>query len=135
MASIFPSPDWVKDLGQKLNTDPHYAQIAKKWEGDLSFAIEPSGPVKETIYYYFDLWHGTCRRAEVLNGLSVKSAFVLRAPYENFVKVLKGEMEPMTAMLTRKLSVQGNLAVMMRNIPVVLDFVRCARENTTEILS
>jgi hypothetical protein len=31
-------------------------------------------------------------------------------------------------MVTRKLRVQGSMAYMMRNIPVVLDFVRCARE-------
>jgi|SRR5271157_117013 len=135
MASTFPSPEWVQEFGQKLNSDPHYAQIAKNWEGDLSFTIEPSGPVKETIYYYFDLWHGTCRKAEVLKDLNIKPAFVLTAPYENFARVLKGDLDPMTAMLTRKLAVQGNMAVMMRSIPIVLDFVRCAREITTEILT
>jgi putative sterol carrier protein len=40
----------------------------------------------------------------------------------------------MQAMLTRKLDVKGNMAVMMRSVPVVLDFVRCAREITKEIL-
>lgn len=135
MSSIFPSLEWVKEFGQKLNTDSHYSQIAKKWEGDMIFSIKPSGPVKDPIFYYFDLWHGTCRKAEVLEGLSVKSAFVLTAPYENFAKVLMGEIEPMTAMLTGKLSVQGNMAVMMRSIPIVLDFVRCAREITTEIMT
>jgi hypothetical protein len=36
----------------------------------------------------------------------------------------------MQAMITRKLRVQGSMAYMMRNVPVVLDFVRCAREIT-----
>jgi len=36
-------------------------------------------------------------------------------------------------MMTRRLHVQGSMAYMMRNVPVVLDFVRCAREVTTEI--
>ena len=36
------------------------------------------------------------------------------------------------AMLTRKLGVKGNMAVMMRNVPTVLDFVRCAGEVTDE---
>jgi len=135
MAAVFPSPEWIEGLCQKLNSDARYAQIARNWEGDLIIVIEPSGPVKETIYYYFDLWHGTCRKQAILPELSVKAAFTLNAPYENFVKILKGEMEPMTAMLTRKLGLQGNMAVMMRNIPVVLDFVRCARESTSEILA
>jgi hypothetical protein len=37
-------------------------------------------------------------------------------------------------MMTRKLNVHGNMAVMMRNVPVVLDFVRCAREVTSDVL-
>jgi hypothetical protein len=37
-------------------------------------------------------------------------------------------------MMTNKLKVQGSLGYMMRNVPTVLDFVRCAREVTTEIL-
>ena len=32
--------------------------------------------------------------------------------------------------LTRKLSVQGNMGLLMRNVPTVLDFVRCAQEVT-----
>jgi putative sterol carrier protein len=135
MAVIFPSPEWLKSLEAKLNSDTHYAEIARKWEGDLAFEIQPSGPVAGPIYYYLDLWHGTCRKAEVLEDLTaVKPVFVLRAPYENMARILKGELDPMQAMMTRKLQVQGNMAYMMRNVPVVLDFVRCAREVTSEIL-
>ena len=44
------------------------------------------------------------------------------------------ELDPMQAMITRKLRVQGSMAYMMRNVPVVLDFVRCAQEVDTEYL-
>jgi hypothetical protein len=33
----------------------------------------------------------------------------------------------MQAMLTRRLQVSGNMAYILRNVPVVLDFVRCCR--------
>jgi putative sterol carrier protein len=46
------------------------------------------------------------------------------------VKVLSGELDPMQALLTRKLGVQGSMAVLMRSIPTVLDFVRCCKEVT-----
>ena len=48
--------------------------------------------------------------------------------------ILLGTLDPMTAMLTSKLKVTGSMAYMMRNVPTVLDFVRCAREITTQIL-
>jgi putative sterol carrier protein len=135
MAAIFPSPEWLQIFGEKLNTDEHYSQVARNWEADLCFVIEPSGPITERILYYLDLWHGKCRRTEILKELPTSlPKFVLTATYENFSHVLKGKVDPMQAMLTRKLQVHGSMAYMARNIPVVLDFVRCARDVTTEIL-
>ena len=77
---------------------------------------------------YLDLWHGTCRGTAVVPpGEERKARFTLRAPLANFLKVLRGELDPMQAMLTRRLRVDGDMSYMMRNVPVVLDFVRCAR--------
>jgi putative sterol carrier protein len=39
----------------------------------------------------------------------------------------------MQALMTRKLSVHGNMAVLMRNVPTVLEFVRCCREVTDKV--
>ena len=44
-----------------------------------------------------------------------KATFVLTATYENIKRIVTGKLDPMQAMMTRKLSVQGNLAVMMRS--------------------
>ncbi|MFH1909432.1 MAG: SCP2 sterol-binding domain-containing protein [Chloroflexota bacterium] len=135
MTTIFPSPAWLEELGEKLNSDAQYARIARNWEGDMCVVIEPGGPLKEQLFYYLDLWHGNCRKTAVLKDLpEVKPAFVLKASYENIARIMKGELDPMQAMMTRKLQVQGSMAYMMRNVPTVLDFVRCCKEVTTEIL-
>jgi putative sterol carrier protein len=127
----FPTDDWLQSLMDKLNTDEKYAQIARNWEGDMVFQIEPSGSLEQPVTYYLDLWHGKCRGAHpVQDRQEVKSMFTLKAPYENYVRLLKGEWEPMQALLTRKLSLQGNMVVLMRSVPTVLDFVRCCREVT-----
>ncbi len=132
---VFPSEDWLQALCRKLNDDAQYARIAARWEGDLAFIVEPEGPLTERLVYYLDLWHGTCRRAAAYKGLDeVQPAFLLQAGYGNFARILQGDLDPMQAMLTRKLHVKGNMAVMMRNVPTVLDFVRCAREVTDDIL-
>jgi putative sterol carrier protein len=60
--------------------------------------------------------------------------FTLTATYNNITAILSGKMNPMTAMMTSKLKVKGNLGYMMRNVPTVLDFVRVAQEVTKEIL-
>jgi putative sterol carrier protein len=136
MASAFPSAQWLDELKERLNTDPKYAQLAKNWEGDLFFFIEPEGKLTEELTFYLDLWHGTCRKVEYEPDPAnyPGPTFILRATYGNITSILGGKLNPMTAMMTNKLRVKGNLGYMMRNVPTVLDFVRCAIENTTEIL-
>jgi len=134
--AIFPSAEWLQGLETKINSDEHYAEVAKNWEGDLFFNIEPEGNLKEPLTFYLDLWHGKCRKAEYMPDASAypKPVFVLSASYNNLTAVLSGKMNPMTAMMTMKLKVQGNMGYMMRNVPTVLDFVRVASEATEEIL-
>lgn len=135
MVAIFPSAEWLKAVEEKLNEDTHYRAIAKNWEGDLLLVFEPEGNLKERVYMYFDLWHGTCRRTEMRTEISsFKPIFTVTAGYGNFTKILRGELDPMAAMLTNKVRLHGGLGYMMRNVPTVLDFVRCCREATTEIL-
>ena len=136
MSATFPSADWLQSLEEKLNSDEKYAQIAKKWEGDLVFLIEPEGNLEEQLTFYLDLWHGACRSVDYNPGLDKypDPVFTLTANYNNITAILTGKLDPMTAMMTNKLKVKGSLGYMMRNVPTVLDFVRCAREVTTEIL-
>jgi putative sterol carrier protein len=136
VSAQFPSAEWLGGLKEKLNTDEKYAQVAKKWEGDLFFVIEPDGNLEQQLTFYLDLWHGTCRAVDY-NPEPEKypePVFKLTAKYNNITAVLTGKLDPMTAMMTNKLKVKGSLGYMMRNVPTVLDFVRCAREVTSEIL-
>jgi putative sterol carrier protein len=127
----FPKDEWLQALMEKLNADEKYAQIARNWEGDMTFIVEPGGALAETKQFYLDLWHGKCRQAYVFEGVrEAKPVLALKIPYENGVRLLKGELDPMQALLTRKFGVEGNMAILMRNVPTVLDFVRCCREIT-----
>jgi putative sterol carrier protein len=129
--ATFPSTEWLQALNDKLNTDEKYAQVARNWEGDMIFVIEPGSALNQTTRWYLDLWHGKCRGVAVLaENEDKKATFTLRGPYDNYVRLLKGEIEPMQALLTRKIGVQGNMAVLMRSVPTVLDLVRCCREIT-----
>lgn len=136
MPAIFPSEEWLKGLEAKLNSDPRYNEIAKNWEGDLIIVIEPQGNLKERLNIYFDLWHGKCRRVEyaVDSAKYPNPVFTLTATYHDITRIVTGKLNPMTAMMTNKLRVKGSLGYMMRNVPTVLDFVRCVQEVTTEIL-
>ena len=136
MNAVFPSEEWLKGLEAKLNSDEKYAEIAKNWEGDLFFFIEPDGNLKEQLTFYLDLWHGKCRKVEYKPqpGVYPNRTFTLTATYNNIAAILSGKLNPMTAMMTSKLKVKGSMGYMMRNVPTVLDFVRVAQEVTKEIM-
>jgi putative sterol carrier protein len=136
MPATFPSEEWLKGLEAKLNSDKRYGEIAKNWEGDLFFFIEPEGNLKEQLTFYLDLWHGKCRKVDFKPSPEVypHPGFTLTASYNNITAILTSKLNPMTAMMTSKLKVKGSMGYMMRNVPTVLDFVRCAQEVTSEIL-
>ncbi|HKY54401.1 MAG TPA: SCP2 sterol-binding domain-containing protein [Anaerolineales bacterium] len=136
MSAVFPSEEWLQGLESKLNSDQRYGEIAKNWEGDLFFFIEPDGNLKEQLRFYLDLWHGKCRKVEYNPKPESypNPTFILTSTYKNITAVLSGTLNPMTAMMTSKLKVKGSMGYMMRNVPTVLDFVRCAQEVTKEIL-
>lgn len=136
MTAIFPSEEWLKGLDERINSDEKYADIAKNWEGDLIFVIEPEGNLKEQITFYLDLWHGSCRKAVYNPQLDdyPNPTFTLTATYGNITAILSGTLNPMTAMMTSKLKVKGSMGYMMRNVPTVLDFVRVVQEATTEMM-
>jgi putative sterol carrier protein len=133
MGYPFPSEAWLNALCDTLNSDAQYAEIAKKWEGDILFIILPDKDAHEQkeYAYYLDLWHGACRKAVFVDPEAEDykdASFIFEITNEQVVKILEGEMDPMQAMVTRKLKVKGNLGYMLRNVPVVLDFIRCCRE-------
>ena len=136
MTAIFPSAAWLKELEARLNSDERYAEIARNWEGDIFFYIEPEGQLKERLTFYLDLWHGKCRKVayDPLPETYPNPGYTLTASYNNITAILSGQMNPMTAMMTSKLKVKGSMGYMMRNVPTVLDFVRVAQEVTTEIM-
>ncbi len=129
--AVFPYPEWVQATKEKLNSDERYSEAAKKWEGDMRLVLQPEGNLHETVWLYWDFWHGKCREAYVEELTDTKKpAFVLTAPYGNFVKILSGEVGAMQALMGRMLSVHGSFAYMMRNVPTILNFVRCCQEVT-----
>ncbi len=134
MSGVFPSIEWLEALHKHLNSDEKYAQIAKSWEGDIMFDILPSGALNERTLIYLDLWHGKCRKVQYNVDQKTTSDFILQASYDDFVRVLTGQLAPMTAMMTRRLKVEGSMAYMMRNVPTVLQFVRCAQDVTDHYL-
>ena len=78
----FPSNEWTSAVIEKLYSDEDYARIARNWEDDLKFIVDPGGSLPAQVDLDFDLWHSQCRNAMFLSGSNVQqtASFVLKGP-------------------------------------------------------
>ena len=122
----FGSPEWVQALQDELNKSPAYEDAARNWEGDFYFVVDPEGPVTEPIYLYMDLWHGKSRQAFVVADPKQKNpAFVMSGKYGKWKQVVTAKLDPIQALMTRQLKLQGNMMKIMRSVKATLDLVNC----------
>jgi putative sterol carrier protein len=129
----FPSDEWIKALCRELNKSEAYASAAKKWEGDFYFIVEPEGSLKETVYLYMDLWHGKCREACMVADESEKEpAFRMWAPLSVWRNVIEKKLDPIKGLMTRKIRLKGDMAMIMRNVKAAQELVNCCTLVPTE---
>ena len=124
MAKFF-TQEWCDLYQQAINDNKVYEEAAKTWEGDFYFIMEPGGPVKEKSYVYIDLYHGKCRKIEIVTDpAKYKTEFTMTAPYSVWKRIATKELDPIKAMITRQAKLSGNMAKIMR-------YVKAANELTT----
>ena len=127
MAYIFPSEEWVAQLRAKINSSAAYASSAKTWEGDFHFIVEPTGTMKEPVKLYLDLWHGQCRDAYLVKAEDDKKPeFIIAGSLETYRRIFDKKLDPIQALMSRKLKLQGNMGKVMRAVKATLDLVNCA---------
>jgi putative sterol carrier protein len=120
----FASEDWFHAFEDRINASPAYRAAAADWEGDIAFVIqaEPDRNVPADVWGYLDLWHGACRDARVVSPeRGAEARYVLTAPYTRWKDIVRGDLDPIKAMMQGKLKVRGDL-------PTIVRYVRAADE-------
>ena len=133
MALSFPSEVWIKELSDRLNQSESYERSAKDWEGDFLFVIEPDDAYDGTAYLYLGLHHGESTGAAMVEDEDEReTAFVIRAPYSVWRRVIDGKLDPIQGMMTRQLKLSGNMMKIMRYPKAAQEIVSCCAEVPTE---
>ncbi|RME81032.1 MAG: hypothetical protein D6775_14660 [Caldilineae bacterium] len=127
MAYLFPSAEWVKAFQEALNASEAYRVSAAKWEGDFYFIVSAGHGLKEPVKFYLDLWHGQCREAYLVEGDDDKTPeFIIEGPLPVYQDIFSGKLDPIRALVSRKLKLKGNLGKIMRSVKATLDLVQAA---------
>jgi len=133
--AVFGTLEWVTAFMDAINASKPYEDAAKTWEGDFYFIIEVGGAVKEQGYQYVDLWHGKCRKVDVVTEATkdkYKPEFVLAASIATWRKVAEKKVDPIQAIVTRQLKLTGNMGKVMRAVKAAQELVNCVTQVKTE---
>jgi len=129
----FGSDEWIKTLMVKVNESEAYRSAAKTWEGDFYFIVEPEGSVTESIIMYMDLWHGDCRDAFIVEDENVKNPELrINASVSAWKQVITKQLDPIQALMTRRLKLKGNMMKIMRAVKAAQELVNCCTQVPTE---
>ncbi|MCA1823174.1 MAG: SCP2 sterol-binding domain-containing protein [Mycobacteriales bacterium] len=138
--ATFPSDEWAKLFMAQINASATYADAAATWEGDLVFVYErePDKGVPDDVYTWLDLWHGKCRDIAILGGpedpKATSAQFTISAPYSRWKSVMRGELEPVKAMMQGKIKVKGDLPTIVRYVKASNVLVDLAGQVPTEFV-
>ncbi len=121
----FPSQAWANEFMSIVNASATYARVAKEWEGDFYFVI--NGPQTEAVYV--DLWHGKCRKCIYTTDLSMQNPlFKIKGSADKWQRVITGQLDPIQALITRQLRLDGSMITIMKNVKAAQELVKCATE-------
>jgi len=116
----FASDEWAKAFKDAINSNPNYKEAASWWEGDFIFVVQPSGALTESKKMFIGLYHGECTGAKALGSDEeydilppnspprplgegkVGVEFEFSGTYDNWVKVLKKELDPIQGLMAGK---------------------------------
>ncbi len=131
----FPSEEWFAAFADWINGSAAYREAAASWEGDVAFVIEaqPDRGVPEDVWAWFDLWHGACRGWRLVSPEEgERSRYVIRAPYARWKDILRGELDPIKAMMQGKLKLRGDLPTIIRYVRAANELVHLTKSVPTE---
>jgi len=126
----FGTPEWLDAYVKTLNANKAYEEAAATWEGDFLFIMsaDPAACIKQEVVMWMDLWHGKCRGSQMVpNRQTKKAAFIYEGPLANWKEIIEGRLDPIKALLTRKMTLTGDRAAVMRATRAAKELVRTAQ--------
>lgn len=131
---IFPSEEWAKEYVEKLNSNSAYQAAGKTWDDSITFVVDPDDAYKEFWYIYLDLKAGKCVKYQ--SGSEEKdmpvSTFKYKGKYSNWVKLIKGEIDPIQGLMTGKFKLEGSMMKIMRYTNAAKEMVNTAAKVDTQ---
>ncbi len=124
--------EWSRACCQVLNQRPNYAAVAAGWRDAvvLVMGADPSMGIHDDRAVFLDLYEGACRGTRLATHHDRATApFVLRAEAATWRRLLAGETDAVSAVLSGQLRLErGNLMAMAQHAPAAREMLLAAAE-------
>lgn len=147
----FGTQKWAEAFMVAVNENPNYKEAASWWEGDFIFEIKPSGNLDKNLLMFIGLFKGDCTGVKALadgekydilppnspprplkEGDKIGVEFEFSGIYDNWVKVLSKELDPIQGLMAGKFKLIGNMAKVMRATKAAQELVNSTTMVETE---
>lgn len=144
----FMSQEWLDIYEVELNKNEAYAKAASWWTGDFVFIVRASGNLDHDILAYIGLKHGKCTGVKSLSGEDeyelvasgenasdankIAVEFTYEAKYDSWMKIMKGELDPVRGLLSGQAKIQGDMAKVLKATDAAKELVRTGTLIDTE---
>jgi putative sterol carrier protein len=130
MSHSFPSEAWTAAFADAVNANEVYRKHGAPWTfGAVAMvcSADPALGLDEDVGMILDVDRGECRGATLVRGLDavMDTPFVIVAPYARWKQVIRGEVDPIKAMM------EGKLKMTKGHLPTMLRFVESSRALVT----
>lgn len=138
MTHLFPSDAWAAAYHRAINANPDYHEAARDWiHGPVAIVCraDPARGLERDVGIWLDLHEGACREVRLVGGPAAAAATLqLAGPYDCWKAVIRGELEPIAGVLTGRLNLKGNLALLVRHVRLAQVLVKSAGDVPTRFL-
>ena len=113
--SLFASEDWAALLEQEINSDKEMKKAGKGFDATIQFIIQNAGDRGDLPFW-------THMKDGVVLGVNTgesKCDFNIAGDYSVWKEIVGGNLDPIQAIMVKKLTFEGNMQYIMRYIKAV----------------
>jgi putative sterol carrier protein len=138
MAFTFPSPEWAAEFKKVVQSSAAYKQAAATWTfGPVALLTkaDPSIGLPEDVGMWLDIERGNCSDVRVVpKAEAEKAPFCITGEYARWKSVLRKELDPIKAMMQKKLELKGQMTTIVKYVNASKELVECATRVPTAFL-
>jgi putative sterol carrier protein len=138
MAFTFPSPEWAAEFKNEVQKSAAYKQAAATWTfGPVALLTkaDPAIGLPEDLGMWLDLERGSCSDVRVVGKAEAEKApFCISGEYARWKSVLRKELDPIKAMMQKKLELKGQMTTIVKYVNASKELVECATRVPTRFL-